>query len=542
MKRLLFIVNILPVLFMLCSTARAQNQTVTNGDVVTPASFPGAGCTYNWVNSNPGIGLPASGTGDISSFKAVNTGSSPVVAHITVTPVSVSYAYITELNNNAVAVINTLTNKIATTIPVGIGPQGVAVSPDGSRIYISNSNSGPGTTNGTISVINGADNTALPAIPGSADPYGIVVSPDNKWVYVVNSSSSSVSFVNVSTNDVTIIPTIYQPNGIMVSPDGKYLYVTTPFIGGGYLLVINTATHTILPSIPVEKNPIGVAVSADGSRIYVANAGSDDVEVFDAATYALMAKINIPTGSFPSAIVISPDGTRVYVTNNESSDISVIDATTNKLITTIPDGGKNPQGASTSPDGKYLYVANSTSNDVSVIDTKTYAITNLIKIGDNSTPISFGNFISPSSLCSGAPISFTITVNSQPPTIIHSTATGTIISCVGSVSASPNIQQFTVSSSNLTGNITATAPQDFEVSLSPGSGYGKSVAIPQKGSAAINVTVYVRSAASAPVGNISGSVSLTFAGAAPQNVTVVGTVDALPAVDPVAGLLVYSNG
>ncbi len=42
--------------------------------------------TFNWTNDAPSIGLASSGTGDIPSFTAVNTGSTPIVATITVTP------------------------------------------------------------------------------------------------------------------------------------------------------------------------------------------------------------------------------------------------------------------------------------------------------------------------------------------------------------------------------------------------------------------------------------------------------------------------
>ena len=41
---------------------------------------------FNWTNSNPSIGLAASGTGNIPSFTATNVTTSPVVATVTVTP------------------------------------------------------------------------------------------------------------------------------------------------------------------------------------------------------------------------------------------------------------------------------------------------------------------------------------------------------------------------------------------------------------------------------------------------------------------------
>jgi hypothetical protein len=67
-----------------------SSQTVCNGLPTSIVNFTGAvtGTTYNWSNSNPSIGLAATGTGTINSFNAINTGILPVTAIITVTPVA----------------------------------------------------------------------------------------------------------------------------------------------------------------------------------------------------------------------------------------------------------------------------------------------------------------------------------------------------------------------------------------------------------------------------------------------------------------------
>lgn len=70
------------------------NQTLCAGASTNAVSFSGPlpNTVYNWTNSNPSIGLPASGTGNIASFTAINTGSAPVTATITVTPVHLTCA------------------------------------------------------------------------------------------------------------------------------------------------------------------------------------------------------------------------------------------------------------------------------------------------------------------------------------------------------------------------------------------------------------------------------------------------------------------
>ncbi|MEY2917949.1 MAG: hypothetical protein RIS73_1663, partial [Bacteroidota bacterium] len=68
------------------------NQAVCNGALINTISFLGSvsGTTYNWVNDNSLIGLASRGTGDISSYIAINKTSMPITANITVTPASTS--------------------------------------------------------------------------------------------------------------------------------------------------------------------------------------------------------------------------------------------------------------------------------------------------------------------------------------------------------------------------------------------------------------------------------------------------------------------
>ncbi|MFT6504037.1 MAG: gliding motility-associated-like protein [Crocinitomicaceae bacterium] len=64
------------------------NQVLCNNTATAAVNFTGSivGTTYNWTNNDPSIGLAASGNGNIASFNAVNNGTAPVVATISVTP------------------------------------------------------------------------------------------------------------------------------------------------------------------------------------------------------------------------------------------------------------------------------------------------------------------------------------------------------------------------------------------------------------------------------------------------------------------------
>src|SRR6185312_10127019 len=128
----------------------------------------------------------------------------------------------------------------------------------------------------------------------------------------------------------------------------------------------------------------------------------------------------------------------------------------------------------------------------------------------------------------------TITVNPNTvPTITAGPATGNISACVGAASVSPNIQQFTVSGVNLTGNIKAAATAGFEVSLSAGSGFSSSVTLATLNGTVSGTLVYVRSAASFASGDILGNIILTTPGAVNIQVAVKGTINPLPTINTI---------
>ena len=69
----------------------ATDQSICADDITKPIVFSSnlPNTTYNWTNSEPGIGLAASGSGSsIPSFKSVNTTSGQLVAIIQVNPVT----------------------------------------------------------------------------------------------------------------------------------------------------------------------------------------------------------------------------------------------------------------------------------------------------------------------------------------------------------------------------------------------------------------------------------------------------------------------
>jgi YVTN family beta-propeller protein len=89
---------------------------------------------------------------------------------------------------------------------------------------------------------------------------------------------------------------------------------------------------------------LGSITTQAQTNAYVANA-SGTVSVIDTATNSVVA--TIPVGIFPSGVAITPNGARVYVANIVNS-ISVIDTATNTVVVTIP-SGQFPNGVAITP-------------------------------------------------------------------------------------------------------------------------------------------------------------------------------------------------
>jgi YVTN family beta-propeller protein len=76
----------------------------------------------------------------------------------------------------------------------------------------------------------------------------------------------------------------------------------------------------MVESETVGNQPFGVAVTPDGSKVYVANEVSASVSVIDTATNTVVG--TIPVGNFPIGVAVIPDGSKVYVTDGASASVS----------------------------------------------------------------------------------------------------------------------------------------------------------------------------------------------------------------------------
>ena len=307
---------------------------------------------------------------------------------------NVAFAYITNYGSNDVSVIDTETNTVTATVNVGNNPTGVAVTPDGTNVYVANQ----GTT-GTVSVIDTTNNTVTSKVNVGNSPWGVAVNPAGTKVYVAHQGGSNDVFIIYTANNTveTRVRVGSNPSGVAVTPDGTKVYVTNSGKSnspGKTVTVIDTKDNNNLTTLTVGSTPLGVAVNPAGTKAYVTNAGNDNVSVIDITNNKVIGP-SVNVGDYPEGVAVTPDGTKVYVANYNDGTVSVINTATNTVTTTVK-VGTGPTGVAINKDGTIVYIANSGTQDipghtVSVIDTTTNTVTAEVTVGDN--PIAFGQFI-----------------------------------------------------------------------------------------------------------------------------------------------------
>lgn len=121
--------------------------------------------------------------------------------------------------------------------------------------------------------------TVLHRIPVGLGPAGVAVSPDGKVLYVTDHLSDSITVIDSNSRQAlaviqqidpdTRLSVLDEPCGVAFSPTKQEAYVT---LGQpNQVVVIDTNTHTIKKLLPIPgEEPRAVSVSPDGAWIYVA--------------------------------------------------------------------------------------------------------------------------------------------------------------------------------------------------------------------------------------------------------------------------------
>jgi YVTN family beta-propeller protein len=217
---------------------------------------------------------------------------------------------------NRIAVVDTLTFRVHSTMDAGIAPHRVVLQPDGKYLWIANDTVDPATSGVTV-----LDASTLKVVAHIATGQGHhkIAFDETRHVYVSNQDSASVS-------------------------------------------VISAETLAKVKDLSVGKSPVSLAYSAQSKAVYVASQADGIIQAISAEDQNLAGTIMGKPGL--SVVRITPDGRWGFVANSEDNTVLLFDVSSNKV--------KQVYSVGTSPDQLtfttgYVYVRARGSDNVTLI-------------------------------------------------------------------------------------------------------------------------------------------------------------------------------
>jgi DNA-binding beta-propeller fold protein YncE len=192
------------------------------------------------------------------------------------------------------------------TIPLGVAPLGVAVSPDGRWLYATSelARGRGGGAHGTLTVI---------------DLHQAETDPANSVVAVAAAPC--------------------HPVRVAASPDGRTVWVTArvgnELLGYSVAKLLSNPRQALVAAVRVGEQPIGLAVVDGGRRVIVADSNllgkpgvTAGLTVVDTAAAldgepALLGAVR--AGKLPSEIAVEPSGKTLLVNNSGSGQLEAVD-------------------------------------------------------------------------------------------------------------------------------------------------------------------------------------------------------------------------
>ena len=285
----------------------------------------------------------------------------------------------------AAQLVSLKTGKVEATLPTGVGPHEVAVSPDGRTAVVTNYGEQTPGSSLTLLDLQGRKVAGTIELPGYTRPHGLAFLPGGKSVAVTVEQQKSVLVVDLEKRAVSHALETGKDGSHMVvlAPDGKRAYVAN--VGSGSLSVLDLAEKKAVGHVATAAGAEGLDISPDGKEVWVANNKANSISIVDAGS--LEVRKTFACSAFPLRVKFLPGGKQVLVSATMSGELVLLDRAEGRelkrlrLAESATAENPVPIGILVHPAGKLAYVALAQAGRVAVLDLEKSELVGEITVG-----------------------------------------------------------------------------------------------------------------------------------------------------------------
>ncbi|MBL4820016.1 MAG: YncE family protein [Gammaproteobacteria bacterium] len=288
------------------------------------------------------------------------------------------------------AIIDPVTNTVVAMIEDVSVPHGVTSAPDGSQIYLTNESLH------TLDIIDSRTLRVKRRIHLSGRPNNVAVSKDGSKVYVaIMQEPGAVDVIDIEKmENVKSIMTVGPIHNVYVTPDGKYAVAGS--IQKTTINVIDTVTDELAWTKEMDAGirPMTFDTHPDGStrNIFVQLSGHHGFVAIDFNSHEEVARIEHPAiadheahtdglqGAPAHGIGVAPNGKTIWSTSKVYSHAYVYSLPDLKEIGHVY-VGQHPEWVTFTPDSKTVYIGAAGENATYAVDVETLTVVAKIDVG-----------------------------------------------------------------------------------------------------------------------------------------------------------------
>ena len=193
-------------------------------------------------------------------------------------------------------------------------------------------------------------------VPTGAVPKFLQVTPDGTKLVVSNWCGFDVSIIDTASDtELGRVDVGRHPRGIAIDSDSEVAYVTV--MGEARIDVIGLQSRTVIRSIEsaAGSTPRHLVLSGDDRYLYVSNHKMNSVRKIDLQANTVVGTAS--TGTETRTMALSDDGESLYVVNYQDGTVSKVRTSDMEILQTVY-SGVHPVGITYDADTRQIWVAN----------------------------------------------------------------------------------------------------------------------------------------------------------------------------------------